>query len=401
MKKFAIFVLSILLCGCSSNVAPNTENKNDFIQPTNEVIFMDTLSVEDQEKLIDLNDGYFMDNTQFEVVGKELINFDLKDINGNDINLLDLKGENVLLEVVTNWCEFCLEQERSNNPEIRKNHPEIKMIQYFANGNKEDIEAFYTTIETEIPDDVIIIPENEQFTELLTFEYGINAFPSILSYDKNGEVSWYKIGLMDNDSFEKLYDIMFNEALGLDTLTNTDGKNYEEAVRSWQDVKNSFPNDVKDQLTELSHKNLFFDLGLYENYHHEVNITDKSIVSDITNQELKISDKVMIHFIDYREINNNFENFNKLMDQYPEYQVINVILSDMDSSEYDKEIINQLNGFNITGYATVPEDLYNIKIYNDPTIVKIENNIIEGVWSGNELNNEEVIKLFSTLDKNG
>lgn len=119
------------------------------------------------------------------------IDFKLKDLEGNELSLSDLKGKNVLLNFWATWCPPC----KSEMPEIEKLYQETKKgdlviiaveigeplstVKPFINNNKYNFK---------------VLLDSDQS---VATKYGISAIPTSYFIDKDGNVISKNLGAIN------------------------------------------------------------------------------------------------------------------------------------------------------------------------------------------------------------
>jgi len=121
-------------------------------------------------------------------IGSEAGDFQLKDLNGREIQLKKLRGNVVLLNFWATWCGPC----RLEMPVIEKLHRQFqgKGLQVFG-VNDEDAETirdYVTEHEYSFP---TLVDENQQVMSL----YRIRGIPTMVVIDREGKIAQYRLGL--------------------------------------------------------------------------------------------------------------------------------------------------------------------------------------------------------------
>ena len=118
------------------------------------------------------------------------INFKLKDLDGKEVSLSDLKGKKVFLNFWASWCPPC----RAEMPDIEKLYTETKdsdlvIIAVNLGEDKDTVKSF-------------IDKNNYKFKVLLDSDqnvatkYNITSIPTSFFIDKNGTIVEKRIGAM-------------------------------------------------------------------------------------------------------------------------------------------------------------------------------------------------------------
>jgi peroxiredoxin len=142
----------------------------------------------------------------FYVIGKNLQNMaapqlTMKDINGNDIRLSNLKGKYVLLDFWATWCAPCMAQ----MPFIKKLHTDFSSDKLVIIGISEDrsIDKFKSEIAKGQMNWLNVFDENNK----IEHQFGINAIPTTILINKEGIITYYHSGL-GKDSQEALLKLL-------------------------------------------------------------------------------------------------------------------------------------------------------------------------------------------------
>ena len=135
------------------------------------------------------------------------IDFSLYDQYGNLHKLSDYKGKVIFLNFWATWCPPCKEE-----------MPYIESIYKYYNQNKEDVvilgvvspdlgrEMSKDGIKDFLKDNNYTFPVVFDNTARLTYEYNINAFPSTLIIDKEGNINQYVSGAMNEFKMKSLIE---------------------------------------------------------------------------------------------------------------------------------------------------------------------------------------------------
>jgi peroxiredoxin len=132
---------------------------------------------------------------QPELVGKPAPDFTLKNVDGRELALKDLRGKTVLLDFWATWCEPC----RKDMPEIKNLHDEFKskglevvLIDFSepAEVAKEYFEKNKYTFHN------LLDPQSETFDK-----YGAGGIPKVVLIDKDGVVRYCQLGYSSRQDF--------------------------------------------------------------------------------------------------------------------------------------------------------------------------------------------------------
>lgn len=202
LKKVLIIGLSLLMVGCVK-VGSKTNELEKKETGTPEVA--ETVALENEAVIESFKEVYgaeFDFAWQKQVVNSELPFFELTDINGNKVSSEDFKDKKVIIEVIADWCPYCMEVTKGDI--IKELDEDVTFIQVFGSGDKTAIEEFYKSAEVEMPSNIVIIPESEQTLAFLV-NMKVEAYPTFYLVDKN-VIKWGHVGLADNQMIDYMKD---------------------------------------------------------------------------------------------------------------------------------------------------------------------------------------------------
>lgn len=386
MKKIIILLLVFLLCGCG-NQSENTDNDsntietNKYIEPINEIEVFDYLNDDTKGLLYTANDDSDVKTYILSYLGKELIDVSTKDINGNTINFSDYKDSKLIIEVMASWCEHCKEQTKSYTSEIIKNHPEITFIEYFNEGDVDEIKAFYKEIGEDIPNNLIIIPHDDNVSTLILANYSPKYYPGFLFFN-NGILTWCRIADLKEESLDKVYDIAFNDGLDLNDLVDEKGTSVLSYAHLKEDVIDSISDENKERLSSIDNDDYTTDLtynfiGKTFDYSDQYD-DDSTFSQEVSSEEfLNYEDEDTVIFYIYGYSSEQIQMLNDLYNAHSEVKMICVNASDEDN----EKIADELNMPLVSIMNAVPRALNDLTCSNYPTALFIEKGTITGVYS--------------------
>ena len=117
MKRIIIVIIAVILIGVSIFTV---KNYNTSINNANSSIENADQSNTDQSNTTQNNDS--TKSGQISSGVTKAIDFKLKDLDGKELSLSDLKGKNVFLNFWATWCPPC----KAEMPEIEKSYQETK-----------------------------------------------------------------------------------------------------------------------------------------------------------------------------------------------------------------------------------------------------------------------------------
>lgn len=403
MKKILTILMMFLLCACSSNAISvdydedeTSVTQSEFIEPTSEPDIFNLLNYDTKQLLYNANGKEDVDTYVIKNLGKELIDASLTDYNGNTINLADYKDKKLVIEVVASWCSHCKEQASTYNDYLLEAlGDDVTFIQYFANGDKSNIDAFYSEVGIDVPSNIVICINNEEVTNKLLTEYELSLTPSFYFFD-SGILTWEVTGTLDSTNYELFKDIAFNKALDLSTLTDSDGKDILSYIRSEEDVKKDLSEanyskiealDNDGYTTSLTLKYMGSDFGFNNVLSNESEFTSEVYFSDYVNSEL-----IIVFINEY-----NADYIKMINDFTSKHSDINVIVLNT-SDENNDQIASAVDAKVVSIMNEVPEVLNDINMSAFPSALFIKEGTITGAYSNIESSDKlfEAYNLFLT-----
>ena len=215
MKKLLILLLALcMLGGCSKQEAPidDETDKTVYIEPVNDVDVFGYLKKDVYDRLYKANGDKEVESYLLEYIGNDLIDYELTDIDGNTFELSDYKVSSLIIEIAGNWCSHCKDQALQYTDELLEAYPDLVFIQYFNEGDADEIKAFYAEIGHPMPENVIIVPEDNEFSSRLLSSYNPKFYPGFLFF-KDGKLSWIKTSSLSREEMDLCYDVAFNNVL--------------------------------------------------------------------------------------------------------------------------------------------------------------------------------------------
>ncbi|MGH9426798.1 MAG: TlpA family protein disulfide reductase, partial [Terriglobia bacterium] len=126
-------------------------------------------------------------------IGSEAADFQLKDLEGREIQLKGLRGNVVLLNFWATWCGPC----RLEMPVVEKLHQQFhgKGLRVFG-VNDEDIDTIRDYVAEHEYSFPTLMDTNQQAMNL----YRIRGIPTMVVIDREGKIAQYRLGLSrEND----------------------------------------------------------------------------------------------------------------------------------------------------------------------------------------------------------
>lgn len=380
-----VVVVSVLisLCGCNKQEVEDIEYQ--YTEPCNDTNLFSYLKTDVKEKLFNINSGSTLSDGQLKMLNVELYDGAVEDINGNEIDFNQLKDKKIVLEIVSIHCNHCKTQVSKYNPEIIKNHPELTFIQFFAEGNKDEIKTFYQDNNVTLDDSVTVIPSDEEFLDYI-LEIGVTLTPTLLCF-VDGKITWPEVGFTTSIAFNHFYDTAFNNLFNVDELVDEKGNSIFENRRTKEDVKNDLSEEDVNRLIELDNDGCTEELT-YSIIGQTLNYSDLYI--DNTGEIVDYSEyqdkNVVIFYIYLTGLQDTDKEclklINKIINKYKDIEFINVIV-DEELSTYQKYLSYHydLLGKTVSEDSSLPKDFSKIGTYNYPTAIFVEKGTYVGTYS--------------------
>lgn len=200
MKKIIFSLVIVLMIG-GSVYSVNKYNKTNVSKSTAPSTYSSKESNKSSDKsTADSNDSKTTANPvgiKQNSIKIKAEDFKLKDLNGKELSLSDLKGKNVFLNFWATWCPPC----RGEMPEIEKLYQETK---------NSDLVIVAVEIGEPLNDVKTFIDENNYSFEVLldtdqkvSAQYGISGVPTSLFIDKEGNIVAENAGVMNIDQMKE------------------------------------------------------------------------------------------------------------------------------------------------------------------------------------------------------
>ena len=398
LKKIFIVLISFILVSCATN---NEEEKivDEYIAPVKDVFLFDELDNDLKQRIRNANGNSAFQNYQFYMLGKDIYENDLLDINGNTINFNNY--DSFILEVLSTTCSHCKDSLENNLDSLLD--LDVTIIQYFNVGDVDDIKNLYEDIDRSIPSNIIVIGKDEGLDDYLRHDIGIERYPTLISY-KDNKISFSSIGDMDEESFKSFYEISFNNPLKKEDLIDSEGNDLLSLNRSVDDVKNDLSIENQNKINDLDNDGYTIE-ATYKLMGKSVDFTkmsnDKSSpyiseVDDFTIYE--DSDLVLLYtFLKDETQSERIEYINELIASNDEVEYLLILIEGIDnsSSAYKKmDIKANCPVVSVEGY--IPQDFFIIGITSYPTVLFIRNGVYTGAYSNieNTIKFNQAIEMF-------
>ena len=245
LNKLLTVLMILMLFGCNST-QEIIEEKVEYIEPMKEVFIYEEISHNLQNKIQYANNNNEYQNYQFKMLFSDIYTEDVEDIYGNIINLKNYN--HLIFDVVSTECSHCKKIVSEYLNDYLDKYPEYQFVQYFDEGNKEEILQFYSDLGVTPFDNVIIIERNDKLHDYIYNEVGMKAYPTI-NFFLDGVLRFSVVGELDLRAYSKAIELGFIDPIEQKDLINENGESYLELDRSIDDVKKSLSKENQENIT--------------------------------------------------------------------------------------------------------------------------------------------------------
>ena len=377
-KKIIIAILLFFLCACTNKKQETPEIK--YIEPTNNINIFDEFDNNSRAILKLANGNSEVSNYQFKMIGKDIYENNLVDINGNTINFNDY--DKFIIEFVSTGCSHCRKM-ISEHLDAMLNTG-IKLIQYYTSGDSDDIKTMYDEIGIQIPEGLIICCNDKGFNEYAKSILRIELFPTLIAYgdgkvlfDVTGELNSLELQTFYDVSYKKLVDFSaYSETIwmcrGINDVESDLSKESIERLKSINDNDDAYSYTLKIMGTKLDFDNI-------KQSSEDIYINEIEDYSEYKNSNLVL---IYTYINDPSEIE-KVRFINSIIDSNEELKYIVVLIEGMDSSSNSYSLMNEkFHCPCVSSLSSVPRDFTKFGIRNYPTFVFVEKSTFTGVVSG-------------------
>lgn len=411
-KQILLLVTLLSLTACSTSTVKNTS----FIEPisNDETIFMAfNKTARNAYEEIEEKDIVNIEKPFLNLGEVNLPNIDLTTYDGKTINLLNYKGQNIVVELVLYDCGYCQSMASTFNT-IAKNNTDITFIQAFIDGAKEDkieyddgdieivdtIAKFYSEANEDLDNNVIITEENDDFFNFVAQDVDVVYYPSVLFFDKNGKLAYYHENTMKEDVFQSAIDKIYkdnfcfydNFANGLKTA-----KNY---IRTWEDVKKDFSKEQQTTISSIFTDKNVGEESFYSNVGKIISLND--IFDDSNENKIKkedISSNAVITFLNKNKLDEDvskIDEFQKQLDD--DVTFITLYYEGFKNSShidvYKNSYARPENSYTFKAKKDVSMDLNKLTFFdNYSEVIFLNNEVCAGAYAG-ELDVDTLVQLY-------
>ncbi|MBO7697567.1 MAG: hypothetical protein J6S38_00875 [Erysipelotrichaceae bacterium] len=396
IKKLLVLLMIFFLFGCTKSEPTEEEDIIEFIAPAKDVFIFSELDSGTQYRIKKANNNNEYKNYQFDMLFKDVYDGDLKDINGNTINLKDY--DELILEVVSVECSHCKNQLQYID-DFLKLYDGI-FVQYFNVGDKDEIREFYG--DTEIPEDLIIVPRDEELKDYILYELGLKKYPSMIAY-YDDKVSFMCDGEMEVIGFREFCTLGFEERLNREDLVDINGNDLLSINRTVDDVKNDLSIENQEKISQLDNDGYTEELTYSLMSKRPDLKTMSNRKSDVYFNEIDdfsvYEDKELVLLYTYLRDNSQTERvefINELIKDNPDLSFIVILIEGAESSSAALKNMNiRFNCPVVSVLGMIPDDLFTFGIAAYPTAVFLQKGTYTGAYSN--ILDKETFKKATTI----
>ena len=384
MIKKILLVFLLLLCACSKKQDPKSL---EYIDPVRDVFIFSELDSSVQERIKKANANKEYKNYQFKMHGADVFLEQLTDINDNPINLKDY--DNLIFEVVSVTCNHCRNQLQHINEFVSRLNGTF--IQYFNVGTKQEILDLYKTDNIDIPENLIIIGQDDRVDSYIRYDLGLQMYPTLLCY-KNGKISFCEDGEIGLEEYDSLLDVAFINPLEEKDLLDENGNNVIELNRSVDDVKNSLSIENQNKINSIDNDSFTSELtynlmGKKVDYSNVSETSGDIYFSDVDDYTV-YEDKQLVLIYTYLKNKNEVtkvEFINDLIKSNSDVEYLVVLIEGIDnSSNVLKNMGKKFDCPVISNLGKLPYDFTSYGINSYPSAVFINYGTFTGAYSNIE-----------------
>lgn len=200
MKKLfiaAAFMTSLLLAGC--NGGQKDSGNNSVAEDHGEIVPIENDSTDDGQQDADAKEdlGY---NPELLKTGAPAPAIKLKDVNGGELSLTDLKGKHVVIDFWGTWCPWCVK----GIPEMKKYYDKYSDKLEILSVDCGDAEDDWKDAVKEHEMNWKNVHDPQGKTSEL---YEIQGFPTKIVLDPNGNI--LKVFVGEGEEFYQYLDTLF------------------------------------------------------------------------------------------------------------------------------------------------------------------------------------------------
>lgn len=375
MKKIISIILILLLCGCNSKSIRNNE---DYITPINDNLY-ELLNDDLKASFSNIYSKDELTNNLLEMIGEKITDLKVNDYYDQVIDFNDYKNGNVVFEVVQNTCQHCKKQAALS--EVIVANEDITFIQYFAHGDKKQIDEFYKEANVKMNDKIIVIPESDELSQYIS-KLGVDQTPTFIFF-KDGIINLACIGEVSHSRYLNIANIAFKQGLAKNDLISNDGVNVFDLYRDYDDVLNDLSTISKNKLAliddseELTVKQIGKPFRFNEFYDKE-----GEVLYSFDNYESYIDKPLVVFYLG--NMNDNLKKdvsiINEFVSIHKDLNILTILMDNKDiqtSIEY-KNLGLSLNTDVTSSNGELPRQFIDTSVISYPAVLFIQDNIING-----------------------
>lgn len=158
------------------------------------------------ENLVDLMEEFYGDNEDINIyindfINNQIPNFQLKKINGEEINLFDLITKNTIIEIMGVWCPACKKENKEINDFLRTNS-KINYITIALDSSADEIIEYKKEFNS---NHSYYIPVNNDIISSLELKF----IPIKYFINKDKQIKSILIGASRKDEIQMFADLTF------------------------------------------------------------------------------------------------------------------------------------------------------------------------------------------------
>lgn len=385
LNKFLTVLVFLMLFGCNST-QEIIEEETQYIEPMKEVFIFEEINHDLQNKILYANNNNEYQNYQFKMLFSDIYAEDVEDIYGNIINLKNY--DHLVFDVISTECSHCKKIVSEYLKDYLTKYPEYKFVQYFDEGNKDEIMQFYSDLGVTPFDNVIIIERNDKLHDYIYNDVGMKAYPTI-NFFLDGKLRFSVVGELDLRAYSKAVELGFIDPIEQKDLINEDGESYLELDRSIDDVKKTLSKENQEKIASLSEDKYTEELT-YKLIGSTCNYDDllkgnAIYISEIDDYDYYKDKQVVLlyTFLESIEDTDRIDKVNELIASNDNYEYIVVFIeSTSSSSTVYKKMNRKIEGAPIVSIlGKMPADFYNYGIVAFPSAVFIDKSTFTGAYS--------------------
>lgn len=415
-KVLILSVLSsVLIGGCSvkkenhQHVAPSYNEYGNLYGYTDEAV--DTF--EDIYHYREVSVPQWDSESQYaqfiSTIGTEIPDAVFQDLNGNDVQISDvINGDNLLLEFLSDNCEYCEQQLGNYETDIRNNNEDVTFYEiYVGTTDVDTVKNIYENDEINTDDRNILIAKDEEDYSTFISTLKLSGYPSFYFVDSSNKVSWSHIGVLSDYIFQKIKPYAFGSSKRI-----YDMRIYplSDKSRDYEEVRNDLTIEARNKITLLS-EDTMYPITVYDNIGRYFHLSDE--LTDMNGNTIKkYSDNIVCLFMTPSDVKTEdssaIEAFNEFQKNNPNVTCMTIIIGNSDANDSDESSGTSADSYYYSfevkpdGYVldseseSFPSDFYHlIYLYQFPSVIYINNadRYIAGAYIG-DWTEEKLIEAY-------